>query len=381
MHLCGDTLKPVRGKTLPVRTVTTINKVQLLEKSFDKHAAHDRSFSPYQGHTLTYPDGTEIFTIPGKPNESFTLEKYKEEVGKPYNRITLYLALRSDLHAIAASDTADELSDCGEPVNQIEIPQKTKVNFCLSHPTDTSQTTLCEMSGRFGSKSLDILDPVDKDICPPQPDPFESNSAEDSYARDLFAQESVREDRSSLLNNLKEIFPHKSISLLKKAMESTNSTENAVNSVLQQSDTPAYDPYSTLSENSQLTGSLPVDQLDDCSEEITMEAHNDKHVPHYATNECLKDLLVDWASTHLENGDQIRMKVRRQFVWQDVLLKLDRIQEGGHNKSIKVQFVGEPSVDKGGQRRELFTLVNQYVGISLMANGVFRHNVTALENK
>ena len=75
------------------------------------------------------------------------------------------------------------------------------------------------------------------------------------------------------------------------------------------------------------------------------------------------------------------MKVRRQFVWQDVLLNLDRIEEGGHNRSVKVQFVGEPSVDQGGPRREIFTLINQHVGISLVANGVFRHNVAALENK
>ena len=106
-----------------------------------------------------------------------------------------------------------------------------------------------------------------------------------------------------------------------------------------------------------------------------------KPVSHYATNECLKDLLVDWASTHLKNGEEIGIKVRHQFVWQDVLLKLDRIEEGGHNRSVKVQFVGEPLVDQDGPRQELFTLINQYVGMSLVANGVFRHNVAALENK
>lgn len=82
---------------MPVRAVTTINKVKLLEKRINKHAAHDRSFAPFQGYTLTYPDGTEAFTIPDKPSESFTLEKCKTEVGKPHNRITLYLVLRSFL--------------------------------------------------------------------------------------------------------------------------------------------------------------------------------------------------------------------------------------------------------------------------------------------
>ena len=370
------------GKTLPVQTLPTINKVKLLEKSIDKHAAHDRSFAAYRGYTLTYPDGTEVHTIPGKPNESFTLERYKNEVGKPYNRITLYLALRSDLHTINESDTADELSDGGEPLAEKNVSQKTKIDLCLSYPTDTSQTTLCEMSSRSASNSVDVSDPVDKAKCLSQPSPRHNNSTKDSYdPRDLLAQESLSGDRHLVLNNLKEIFPHKSPSLLEKAIESTSSTEDAVNYVLRQSDTPAYDLYSTLSENTQFTEGPLVDQLDDCPEDITMEVRNDEHVSHYATNECLKDFLIDWASIHLENGEQIRMKVRRQFVWQDVLLKLDRIEEGGHNKSVKVQFVEEPSVDQGGPRRELFTLVNQHVGISLVANGVFRHNVAALENK
>ena len=182
------------------------------------------------------------------------------------------------------------------------------------------------MSNRSSIKNCDNphpADKVDKDVCLSQQSPI--------YDKDLLAQESVSEDRPLLLNNLKEIFPHKNTSLLEKAMESTNSTEDAVNYILQQSDTPAYDLYSTPSENSEFTENIPVDQFD-------------------VYCECLKDLLVDWASTHLQNGEQIRMKVRRQFVWQDVLLKLDRIEEGGHNRSVKVQFVGEPSVDQGGPR-------------------------------
>ena len=30
-------------------------------------------------------------TLPGQPEEEFTVRKYKEDLGKPYNRITLYL--------------------------------------------------------------------------------------------------------------------------------------------------------------------------------------------------------------------------------------------------------------------------------------------------
>ena len=147
-----------------------------------------------------------------------------------------------------------------------------------------------------------------------QPSPLHNNSTKDSYdPRDLLSHKSITGDRHLVLNNLKEIFPHKSPSLLEEAIESTSSTKDAVNYILQQSDTPAYGLYSTLSENTQFTESPLVDQLDDCPEKITMEVRSDEHASHYATSECLKDLLIDWASMHLENGEQIRMKVCRNL--------------------------------------------------------------------
>ena len=214
------------------------------------------------------------------------------------------------------------------------------------------------MSNRSASNTVDVSDPVDKAKCLSQPSPRHNNSTKDSYdPRDLLAQESLSGDRHLVLNNLKEIFPHKSPSLLEKAIESTSSTEDAVNYVLRQSDTPAYDLYSTLSENTQFTEGPLVDQLDDCPEDITMEVRNDEHVSHYATNECLKDLLIDWASIHLENGEQIRMKVRRQFVWQDVLLKLDRIEEGVVIINLlKCSLLGNPQWTRA-DRDENFSLL------------------------
>ena len=40
---------------------------------------------------LVYPDGQYCLTLPGQEDQEFTLRKYKEDLGKPYNRITLYL--------------------------------------------------------------------------------------------------------------------------------------------------------------------------------------------------------------------------------------------------------------------------------------------------
>ena len=44
-----------------------------------------------QARKLVYPGGQSAMTLPGQPEEVFTLRKYKEDLGKQYNRITFYL--------------------------------------------------------------------------------------------------------------------------------------------------------------------------------------------------------------------------------------------------------------------------------------------------
>ena len=49
-------------------------------------------------------------TLPGQPEEAFTLRKYKEDLGKQYNRITLYLCL-DEPEQLEFDNEADEESD------------------------------------------------------------------------------------------------------------------------------------------------------------------------------------------------------------------------------------------------------------------------------
>ena len=44
--------------------------------------------------SLLYPDRTEVKCLPGG-TEPFTLQRYKEELEKSYNRITLYLCKKT----------------------------------------------------------------------------------------------------------------------------------------------------------------------------------------------------------------------------------------------------------------------------------------------
>ena len=83
--------KPVRGKSLPLKVAKSISAKPLLEEALKKRAAYDRSFRSDLTYKLYYPDGSEIVSLPGS-SEPFTLEKYKEDLGKTYNRICLYLS-------------------------------------------------------------------------------------------------------------------------------------------------------------------------------------------------------------------------------------------------------------------------------------------------
>ena len=81
----------------------------------------------------------------------------------------------------------------------------------------------------------------------------------------------------------------------------------------------------------------------------------------------------------------LRMKVRRKQAWKDVKLKLSRCNTSQLQQQIKVQFVGEPAVDEGGPRRELFCIVDRLVSTILMTGPdgkkTFAHNLIALQNR
>ena len=64
--------------------------------SYEKHCAHDRCFDKEALYTLVYPDGTEILTLPDHPNRIFQLDEYQKDIGKAFNRITLFLLKQSD---------------------------------------------------------------------------------------------------------------------------------------------------------------------------------------------------------------------------------------------------------------------------------------------
>lgn len=95
----SGTFKPCRGKNLPLKVTRAASTKLLLEEALKKRVAYDRSFRNDLQYKLCYPDGTEVVYLPGS-NEPFTLEKYKDDLGRNYSRITLFLCPLQDENVI-----------------------------------------------------------------------------------------------------------------------------------------------------------------------------------------------------------------------------------------------------------------------------------------
>ena len=152
MKLVNGVIKPLKGKAMTIRVPSDIRKLQLLRKAIERHQAYDRKFDPDAGYTIAYPDGTEILTLPGQSTQIFQLDKYKEDIGKPYNRISFYLVKREELLCEGKEDDPED--------DLVSVSSNGSVNDCtykhresVGEPNEGEQTRL-EKKNVINSTSL-----------------------------------------------------------------------------------------------------------------------------------------------------------------------------------------------------------------------------------
>ena len=86
-----DVRTPNRGKTLPLEVRKDSGYAEVFAEALVKRQAHDQAFDSKKGRKLVYPDRQLAMNLPGQREKEFTLRNYQKGLGKPYNRITLYL--------------------------------------------------------------------------------------------------------------------------------------------------------------------------------------------------------------------------------------------------------------------------------------------------
>ena len=113
-------LKPKRGKKLPLRVQPSVDYFTLLQQAKEKWKNFNSNiYDEYQVYHLLYEDGSHAIWVPGTDRkEKFTLKRYKEEIGKDYKRITMFLCTDHEFKL------AEKISD--EESNGDESPGKPK---------------------------------------------------------------------------------------------------------------------------------------------------------------------------------------------------------------------------------------------------------------
>ena len=89
-------LKPVRGKRVAIKVKTNESYSNLLQKAISKFRTFYKDLLDTEcEYVLTFENGDVANIIPGT-TEEFTLSKYKEEIGKDFKSIVLFLTSTND---------------------------------------------------------------------------------------------------------------------------------------------------------------------------------------------------------------------------------------------------------------------------------------------
>jgi hypothetical protein len=97
VELEGNHSKIKRGSLLPVDVKKSDSHATVKDSGVNKQLAHNKQLRKEDDNEwlLLYPDMDNVVNIPGK-NELFTVEKYKESLGRPYSRVNLYICKMLD---------------------------------------------------------------------------------------------------------------------------------------------------------------------------------------------------------------------------------------------------------------------------------------------
>ena len=329
-----------RGYSLPINVAPNITSEDLLEKAVEKHSRFHKDVvqsNKKAFYQLLYADKNKVNTLPGS-DEPFTLERYKEEIDKPYSRITFYLCSSSDyfdsvlgdFDLDSDSDGPSEKTPEFPPIpsnsngnsNSNSVENQAQTNFVQSSTTSPSPN---QEQGEHRMTWLAVQEQSDlfeKDLqCPV----FETKPV---AALTPEASVQNKEEEQERLMSCPICFSLHPVEQIEEHAD--NCSMWLLDDTNDQCDIP--DPSPTLSCN---------------AEPATAQA-----LTGYQQKKVLGEQIAA-LSAQLLSTDVKRITIRRKFMWQDFKSAMStKIQP---KSTLKVVFSGEPAVDDGGPRRELFS--------------------------
>jgi hypothetical protein len=305
-------LKRCRGKTLPIRVSPGAGRSEILDKAVRKHANHDKNVVGELEHVLMNGDGNEITTLPGTEKE-FVLREYKDEIGKNYNRITLFIALRSaymyaevsKLKMVCADSESESESDTDNGARDV----KGKVAV-RSSPG----------SNKKSSGDTNILEQMPLPVS--ASNPSTSNPSTESHDQGQDVLEVICKEQLIECPTCLQYF-----SIDKIAEHADMCCDIWVGSVINHAYTSSEESSSPHASPRHVT---PTQDITDVKESILQ-----------IKAATLSDKVV-------------RLNIRRTYMWSD--FKESRSDgKVSPTDQVKIVFVGESAIDDGGPKREFFS--------------------------
>ena len=112
-------LKSKRGRRIALRVTPSESYSSILIKAVTKwQEFHQDLYKEDEHYILVYESGQEAFYLPGSALEQFSLQRYREEIGKDYKRVVLYLCTISDqkYHERKFTDFTDDSIETNDEV-------------------------------------------------------------------------------------------------------------------------------------------------------------------------------------------------------------------------------------------------------------------------
>lgn len=348
-------LKALKGRTLPLTVDANIDAHQLLQEAVTKHSKHFRTFSREKKYHLLYPDNTIVRHLRSSHN-MFTLQKYKEELGKPFSRIYLYLCAdeclgRAEMHELGLSSDDDEMEAA------LSTP-------AFGNPTSTLADTLC-FNPTLPSSSTDTtcVGPV----FPPPPSVVLGPTAPRPSHTQAIGSVTVVEDHDLNKDGHHPPVPKKKKSTQPSILpfladdDHNHSSQIACpvcfksfnrNEIARHADECAerFDPIGIVhvSDSESEDGGNVEDNDLDVSEKKSVDP----------SVEQIKELISSKLCPNIDKGHTNKVNIRRMYAFEDYVEKRKKPKQSRpfmENAILKVAFYGEPAVDDGGPRREFFT--------------------------
>lgn len=295
---CEDIpLKAMKGRTLPITVNSDIDAEGLLQEAVTKHAKHFRAFDGKLEYVLLYPDNTVVNFLPGS-SDVFSLKKYKEDLGKPYSKIYLYLCT----------------SECFQKA-EVEF----KENEGAEQVGGNVKSTDCEISSVVKNSQ-----PIRPFLCNADIEP------------DVIIQLSTEErDGKVTCPSCYLDFPVNEIESHADICADRFDPVGIVSAVLEVQDDDEEGPEDHL-----LHGIIE---------------HSEGNDNGIGVIEQIKGVISTLRPTiDLECSN--RLSIRRRYAFQDYLAARRKPKRKFNPKAmLKITFIGEPAVDDGGPRREFFS--------------------------